>query len=174
MIGGTPTWKRRAQGLHIPVDDIVYSLWKHKAQRNLMSSLCEEEEELKAQTKFINVLKQFAEKYRVAVVCVAHPRKLQAGKTMSKFDVAGSANIVNMSDATIVIERPDIQVLKSRDNGAEMKIECVYLPCCRRIYEAAVGDLGNYSWDKTGLTPPAKRACDLPEYAPQLSQQQPF
>ena len=141
-----------------------------------MSSLCEEEEELKAQTKFINVLKQFAEKYRVAVVCVAHPRKLHAGKTMSKFDVAGSANIVNMSDATIVIERPDIQVLKSRDSGTEMKIECVYLPCCRRIYEAAVGDLGNYSWDKTGLTPPSQRACDLPEYAPQLSQldRQPF
>ena len=141
---------------------------------NLMSSLCEEEEELKAQTKFIVALKKFAEKFRVSVVCIAHPRKLQAGKPMGKFDVAGSANIVNMSDATIVIERPDIQVLKSRDNGTEMKIECVYLPCCRRIYEASVGDLSNYSWDKSGLTPPTKRACDLPEYAPQLSQQQPF
>ena len=143
---------------------------------NLMSSLCEEEEELKAQTKFINALKKFAEKYRVAVVCVAHPRKMKTGMPMGKFDVAGSANIVNMSDATIVIERPDIKVLKSRDSGAEMKIECVYLPDCRRIYEASVGDLSNYSWDKTGLQPIKKRACDLPEYEPQLSQldRQPF
>lgn len=141
-----------------------------------MSSLCEEEEELKAQTKFINALKQFAEKYRVSVICVAHPRKLKTGMPMGKFDVAGSANIVNMSDATIVIERPDIKILKSRENGTETSIECVYLPCCRRIYEASVGDLSNYSWDKTGLPPVKNRACDLPEYAPQLSisSQQPF
>ena len=143
---------------------------------NLMSSLCEEEEELKAQTKFINALKKFAEKYRVSVICVAHPRKIKTGMPMGKFDVAGSANIVNMSDATIVIERPDINVLKSRDSGTEMKISCVYLPDCRRIYEASVGDLSNYSWDKTGLAPLSQRACDLPEYAPQLSQldRQPF
>lgn len=176
MTGETPAWKCRAQGLHIPVDEIVYSLWKHKVLRNLMSSLCEEEEELKAQTKFIVALKKFAEKFRVSVICVAHPRKLKTGMPMGKFDVAGSANIVNMSDATIVIERPDINVLKSRDSGTEMKISCIYLPDCRRIYEASVGDLSNYSWDKTGLTPPSKRACDLPEYAPQLSQldKQPF
>lgn len=141
---------------------------------NLMSSLCEEEEELKAQTKFINALKKFAEKFRVSVICIAHPRKTKTGMPMGKFDVAGSANIVNMSDATIVIERPDIKILKSRDTGTETTIECVYLPDCRRIYEASVGDLSEYSWDKTGLTPPERRACDLPEYAPQLSQQQPF
>lgn len=141
---------------------------------NLMSSLCEEEEEYKAQTKFINALKAFAEKYRVSVICVAHPRKQKTGVPMGKFDVAGSANIVNMSDSTIVIERPDIKILKSRDSGTEMKIECVYLPDCRRIYEASVGDLSNYSWDKTGLEPLTQRACDLPEYLPQLSQQQPF
>ena len=143
---------------------------------NLMISLCEEEEELKAQTKFIVALKHFAEKYRVAVICIAHPRKMKTGMTMGKFDVAGSANIVNMSDATIVIERPDIRVLKSRDSGTEMTVQCVYLPDCRRIYEASVGDLSNYSWDKTDLTPLSKRACDLPEYEPQLSQldRQPF
>lgn len=143
---------------------------------NMMSSLSEEEEELKAQTKFINALKKFAEKFRVSVICVAHPRKMKSGVPMGKFDVAGSANIVNLSDATIVIERPDISILKSRDNGSEMKIECVYLPDCRRIYEADVGDLASYSWDKTGLPKPEKRACDLPEYAPQMSvsNQQPF
>lgn len=141
---------------------------------NMMSSLCEEEEELRAQTKFINALKRFAEKFRVHVICISHPRKLKAGMPIGRWDIAGSANIVNLADSVIVVERPDITIIKSRDSGTEMKIECVYLPCCRRIYEAAVGDLGNYSWDKTGLTPPAKRACDLPEYAPQLSQQQPF
>lgn len=141
---------------------------------NLMSSLSEEEEELKAQTKFINALKQFAEKYKVSVVCVAHPRKLKVGMPMGKFDVAGSANIVNLSDAAIVIERPDIRVLKSRDSGNETSIECIFLPCCRRIYEAKVGDKCKCSWNKEGLPPLNSRACDLPEYAPRMSNKQPF
>lgn len=139
-----------------------------------MSSLCEEEEELRAQTKFINALKRFAEKFRVHVICISHPRKVKTGMPIGRFDIAGSANIVNLADSVIVVERPDIKIIKSRDSGTEMTIECVYLPSCRRIYEASVGDIGNYSWDKTGITPPSKRACDLPEYAPQLSQQQPF
>ena len=143
---------------------------------NMMSSLCEEEEELKAQTKFINALKKFAEKFSVTVLCVSHPRKMKAGVEMGKFDVAGSANIVNLSDATIVIQRPDIKVLKSREFGTELTIPCVFLPDCRRIYQADVGDLLNCSWDKSGLQKPSTRANSLVEYMPQLSAmgRQPF
>lgn len=136
---------------------------------NLMSALCEEEEELKAQTKFINNLKHFAESYSVHVLCIAHPRKLKAGMQISRWDVAGSANIVNLADAAIVVERPDIRVIKSRDTGREVLIECCFDPTSRRIYEAAKGDLNKFSWDKSGLTPPKVRADSMPEYGIQLS-----
>lgn len=136
---------------------------------NMMSSLCEEEEELKAQTKFINSLKKFAENYSASVICIAHPRKLKAGMQIGRWDVAGSANIVNLSDAAIVVERPDIRVIKSRDTGREVLIECCFDPVTRRIYEASVGDLNKFSWDKTNLPKPQKRADSLPEYGVQLS-----
>ena len=136
---------------------------------NLMSSLCEEEEELKAQAKFINEMKKFAEKYNACVICVAHPRKTKAGLPIGRFDVSGSASIINMADAAIVIERPDIRVIKSRESGREDKITCCYEPASRHIYQADVGDLNKYSWDKTGITPPKKLAASLPEYQVQLS-----
>lgn len=136
---------------------------------NMMSSLCEEEEELRAQTKFINALKKFAERYAVSVICVSHPRKIKTGMPMTKYDVAGSQNIVNLSDATIIVQRPDIRVLKSRESGDETKIACVFLPDCRRIYQADVGDKTVCSWDKTGIVPPAVKASSLIDYAPRLS-----
>lgn len=134
-----------------------------------MSSLCDEEEEVKAQGRFINDLKRFAEQYNAYILCVAHPRKTKPGMQMGRFDVAGSALIVNFADAAFVVERPDIRVIKSRDTGVETKIACCYDPASRRIYQADKGDLNKFSWDKTGLTPPKVRADSLPEYQVQLS-----
>lgn len=136
---------------------------------NMMSALCEEEEELKAQTAFINALKKFAEKYSVCVLVVCHPRKGKPGMPIGKWDVAGSANIVNLADAVIVVERPDIRVIKSRENGREDKIECCYEPTSRRIYQADRGDLNHFSWNRDGVAKPKVLASSLPEYQVQLS-----
>jgi twinkle protein len=135
---------------------------------NLMTALSDDDEELKAQTRFINELKSFAEKYSVTVLCVAHPRKLRTGDKIGLWDVAGSANIVNIADAAIVIERPDIRVIKSRENGRETLISCCYEPCARRIYQADVGDKNNFGWNREGVEKPAVLADTLPEYQVQL------
>lgn len=134
-----------------------------------MTTLSEEEEELRAQTAFINALKKFAESYRACVLCVAHPRKTKPGMPIGRADVAGSMSTINLADAAIVIERPDIRVIKSRENGREDRITCCYEPCSRRIYQADIGDLNKFSWDKTGIEPPKKLASSLPEYQVQLS-----
>ena len=134
-----------------------------------MSSLCDEEEEIKAQGQFINDLKRFADQYNAYVLCVAHPRKTKPGIQMGRFDVAGSALIVNFADAAIVVERPDIRVIKSRDTGVEAKIACCYDPASRRIYQADTGDMNNFGWDHNGITPPKELAASRPEYQIQLS-----
>ena len=59
----------------------------------------------KAQTDFMNRLIKFSMKYDVAVVCIAHPRKIQGGADIGLFDVAGSQNIVNLATRTIGLKR---------------------------------------------------------------------
>ena len=134
-----------------------------------MTTLSEEEEELRAQTAFVNALKKFAETYRACVLCVAHPRKTKPGMPIGRSDVAGSMSTINLADAAIVIERPDIRVIKSRENGREDKIECCYEPTSRRIYQADRGDLNHFSWNREGVAKPKVLASSLPEYQVQLS-----
>jgi len=74
----------------------------------------------------------------------------------------------------VVVERPNLRVLKSRDTGMTPIIECVYCPDSRRIYEADKGDQYNFGWDKTGLTPPSVLACSSPEYMPQMANNELF
>lgn len=133
---------------------------------NLMSCLCEEDEELKAQTKFIATLKSFAVKTRTHVIVVAHPRKEKAGIPLTKSSVAGSANIVNLADNAVAISRSDITILKNRDSGEMKTIATCYTGDSRHIYQADSGDKLYCSWDRKGLTPlsPADRADSLPEY----------
>lgn len=137
---------------------------------NVMTSLCDVDgEELKAQTRFINALKKFADRYNVHVLVVAHPRKTKKDERIGSDDVAGSSNLVNMCDSAFVVERPDIRILKNRMNGQQVLIPCAYCGDSRRIYQADRGDLNKFSWDRTGLKRPDVLACSLPEYGITLS-----
>lgn len=138
---------------------------------NMLTSVADSDDEWRAQAMFINKVKKFATHYQAHVMLVAHPRKTKIGAEITQDDISGTSAMMNLCDNAIVIKRPDIGVLKNRLDGKQVTIECCYCPDSRRIYEAANGDLNVFSWDREGLKPPKKRPCDLPEYAPQLSQQ---
>lgn len=138
---------------------------------NMLTSVADSDDEWRAQAMFINKVKKFATHYQAHVMLVAHPRKTKIGAEITQDDISGTSAMMNLCDNAIVIKRPDIGVLKNRLDGKQVTIECCYCPDSRRIYEAAKGDLNVFSWDREGLKPPKKRPCDLPEYAPQLSQQ---
>lgn len=143
---------------------------------NLMTSLSDSDEETKAQGKFVNALKKFANKYAVHVIIVAHPRKSKQGESLKRDDVSGSSCTVNLADSAIVVERPNLRIIKARDSGVQRLIECVYCGDSRRVYQADAGDKNMFSWDRDGLSPvpPQMRACVLPQYGEQLAQTEPF
>lgn len=132
---------------------------------NLMTALMDSiEDENRSQARFMAQLKRFAVKFSAHVIVVAHPRKVKDGATITKDDVGGSKYITNLASNVCVIERPNIRVIKARDTGMTGYIECCYCGDSRRVYQADVGDKYQFSWDKTGLTPPNIRADSLPEY----------
>ena len=138
---------------------------------NMMTSLSDVQEETRAQGQFINALKKFAGRYNVHVLVVAHPRKTKQGEKLQKDDVGGNSQIVNLADTAIVVERPNLRLIKNRDGGRLRTIECCYCADSHRIYQADTGDFSKYSWDKTGLVPPDTHANSLPEYGIQIAEQ---
>lgn len=142
---------------------------------NIMSSLMDAtDEENRAQGRFIGALKRFSVRYAAHVLVVAHPRKTKAGLPISKDDVGGNKMITNLASNAIVVEKPDLRIIKARDCGFTRKIECCYCGDSRRIYQASAGDLNTFSWNREGLKAPSVRADSMPEYGIQLSQNQPF
>lgn len=142
---------------------------------NLMTALSDSEEETKAQSRFANALKKFATRYHVHVILVAHPRKVKVGDTLGQDDIGGSSATIRLADSAIVVEKPNLRIIKNRDGGMCRLIECCYCPDSRRIYQADKGDVSHYSWNKTGITPPEKRADSLPEYAVRIAEKpEPF
>lgn len=141
---------------------------------NMLTSVADSDDEWRAQAMFINAIKKFATHYQAHVMLVAHPRKTKLGSDITQDDISGTSAIMNLCDNAIVIKRPDLSVLKNRLDGKQVSIQCCYCPDSRRIYQIDKGDLNRFSWDKTGIEKPAKRACDFPEYEPQLGQQTPF
>ena len=137
---------------------------------NAMSALVSADEENKAQAKFAASLKNFAVKFKAAVLLVAHPRKTKQGETMTNDDVSGSSALTNLADNVLCIERPNIRVLKNRDFGVMGYIICNYDPANRRIFQASTGDKYNYSWNHTGIRVPENQACKLDEFTIQLGQ----
>ena len=79
---------------------------------NLMTILSESSssDENRVQGKFVAALKAFAVKYKVCVLLVCHPRKTKAGEKFTSEDVAGSANITNLADTVINIEKPNLRI----------------------------------------------------------------
>lgn len=135
---------------------------------NLMTALSDSEEETKAQGRFVNALKRFANRFKVHVIVVAHPRKTKAGENLRQDDIGGNSATVRLAHSAIVVEKPNLRVIKARDSGRLRLIECCYCPDSRRIYEKDVGDLNKFSWNDGSIQPPATLAYKDPEYSVQV------
>lgn len=131
---------------------------------NLMTALSDTDEETRAQGRFANLLRRFANQFAVHVILVAHPRKTRFGEAVKQDDIGGNSATIRLADSAIVVERPHLRIIKNRDGGVQKFISCCYCPDSRRIYQADKGDLSNFRWNREGLTPPATRADSLPEY----------
>lgn len=65
-----------------------------------------EDNKYEKQTELINWLIAFASRYNVAVILVAHPRKLQdVTADVGMYDVSGSSNIINLAHRSIGLRR---------------------------------------------------------------------
>lgn len=109
-------------------------------------------------------IKGFANKYKVHVIVVAHPRKEKADQTFTNDSISGSSVISNLADNVLSIERPNIRVTKNRTYGDTGYILCDYDPINRRIYQKNLGDRTVYGWDHTGIKIPEDQACALPQF----------
>lgn len=118
----------------------------------------ENNENLK-QTEVINQLIYFAMRYSVAVVLVAHPRKLMKNCDVGIYDLSGTANIINLAHRTISLKRIDhedersnfdvqLTILKDRMRGkAGKKINLYYDVPSRRFYTNEREFEYQYRWD---------------------------
>ena len=131
---------------------------------NLMSALADVDDEFKAQAMFVNAMKNFATEMNVHVIIVAHPRKTKAGDPIGQDDVAGAKAIINLADIALTVERPNIRIIKNRDDGEKKRIICSYDPSNRRIFQKNVGDRTSYGWDHTGIEEPADPAERYDEF----------
>ena len=118
-----------------------------------------------AQTDFMNCLIKFSMKYDVAVICIAHPRKMQNGSDIGMFDIAGSQNLMNLATRTIGLKRVKesekenisnklygydvvISIIKDRIFGSTKEIPVYYDKIDRRFYSNYNEFDYIYSWDK--------------------------
>lgn len=137
---------------------------------NLMTALSDSEEETKAQGRFVNALKRFANRFKVHVIVVAHPRKTKSGESIRQDDIGGNSATVRLAHSAIVVEKPNLRVIKARDSGHLKLIECCYCPDSRRIYQKDTGDMNRFGWNVDNLPMPKIKACDSPEYQVQVGQ----
>lgn len=112
---------------------------------NLMVTENDEKEELRNQTEIVKMLKSFAKKYNAIVHLVAHPRKAQNGqRDLDKSDISGSANITNLADYVVLIQRmyeedgtdkhTEFAINKDRYMGNNCKIALLFDKDRRRFY----------------------------------------
>lgn len=118
-----------------------------------------ENNDLQKQTDCVNKLIKFAMKYSVAVVLVAHPRKLQSGADIGIQDISGSANLTNLAHRTIGLRRIDkdkeksnhdvvLTLIKDRMRGRSgKKINLYYDIPSRRFYTNESEYEYKYGWD---------------------------
>lgn len=114
-----------------------------------------EKNELVAQKKFVNKVKNFTRKYNVIVHLIAHPRKPQPGNTLklNQFDIAGTGDITNLADYVMGIQRLDkedkekvdkdaiVKVFKDRIQGKSGISSFVKYTRHRRRYTESINDL---------------------------------
>lgn len=138
---------------------------------NLMMVTSDTDDETRAQGKFMNMVKRFANKYQVHVIVVAHPRKAQYGRTrISQDDIGGNSATIRLAHNGIVVKRPNLEIIKARDTGRQQIIECCYCPDSHRIYQKDKGDLNYFGWDRTNVKKPKILACNDPAYEVQVGE----
>ena len=103
---------------------------------NLMVTENDEKEELRNQTEIVKKLKSFAKKYNCIVHLVAHPRKTQYGQVnLDKSDISGSANITNLADYVIIVQRIFEEDNLNKDKHTELIInKDRYMGCNGKVY----------------------------------------
>lgn len=118
-----------------------------------------ENSELLKQTECITRLIKFAMKYSVAVVLVAHPRKMPRGEDVGIYDISGTSNIINLAHRSIGLRRIDqekekssynvcLTLIKDRMRGkAGKKINLYYDVPTRRFYTNETEYEYQYHWD---------------------------
>ncbi len=123
-----------------------------------------ENNELIKQTECINKLIHFAMQYSVAVVLVAHPRKMPNGVDVGIYDVAGTSNLANLAHRTIGLRRIDkekekeshdvsLTIIKDRLRGRAGKhINMYYDQPSRRFYTNEAEYEYQYRWDQNTYT----------------------
>lgn len=144
---------------------------------NLMVvSNTETDNELKDQTSIVKKLVALSQKFNVAVVLVAHPRKLAIGTDIGLNDISGSQNISNISHRTIALRRITdkerlgndkisairddlkkfdviISIIKDRMRGrSNIYIGEYFDPISRRFYTTQDEFDRIYKWDKNKYT----------------------
>lgn len=117
---------------------------------------CNEEGRLQAEKEFVNKLIFFAKKYNVLVFLVAHPRKTGEIR-VTKEDIAGSGNIVNLAHMVFSVHR-----YTDKEKEGETNTRNQYLKGKEPIQEdSCVEVLKNRI---TGILPLVKLYFDYPSY----------
>ena len=124
-----------------------------------------EDSELLKQTECIEKLIKFAMKYSVAVVLVAHPKKLAEDEDVGLYSISGSSNIINLAHRSIGLRRINqekeksnynvsLTIIKDRMRGrAGKKINLYYDVPTRRFYTNEREYEYQYGWDKGKYRP---------------------
>ena len=117
---------------------------------------CNEESRLQAEKEFVNKLIFFAKKYNVLVFLVAHPRKTGEIR-VTKEDIAGSGNIVNLAHMVFSVHR-----YTAKEKEGETNTRNQYIKGKEPISEdSCIEVLKNRM---TGILPLVKLYFDYPSY----------
>ena len=137
---------------------------------NVLTLVADAAEENREQNTFMSQFNAFLIRYNAVGVVVAHARKVPTNQDYLRLnDVSGNSAITKLASSVLVMEKPNIRVLKARDEGRTMLIPMCYCPDSRRIYQRDVADQSHYSWDRSGIPLANPRADSMLEYHVQLS-----
>ena len=117
---------------------------------------CTEEGRLQAEKEFVNKLIFFAKKYNVLVFLVAHPRKTGEIR-VTKEDIAGSGNIVNLAHMVFSVHRYTAKEKEGETNTKNQYIrgkEPIPEDSCVEVLKNRI----------TGILPLVKLYFDYPSY----------
>lgn len=155
-------WSNKLEDLLVSMED---SVRKYGTKLLILDNLmtidigANENSELMKQTECISQLIRFAMKYSVAVILVAHPRKMPRGEDVGIYDISGTSNIINLAHRTIGLRRIDkekevsthdvcLTVIKDRMRGKQGKqVNLYYDIPSRRFYTNEAEYNYQYRWD---------------------------